>query len=197
VGASLPSFVLVTGNADKRAEAERILGFPLECVPLDLPELQALDLLEVLRAKGAEAFRRLRRPVVVEETGLELAALDGFPGPLVKWMLQAVGAAGIARVGLALGEPGVTARCALLWTDGNREVIGEGATRGTLVPPRGAGGFGWDPVFLPDGEERTYGELAAADKDRLGHRGRAWRDLLARTWQDAQAFRVSIQAEAR
>ena len=155
------AFTLVTGNADKRAEAERILGSPVEWVALDLPEPQSLDLLEVLRAKGLEAFRRLGRP-------------------LVKWMLQAVGAEGIARLGLALGEARVTARCALLWTDGAREVIGEGATAGTLVTPRGTGGFGWDPAFLPDGEARTYGELPAADKDRLGHRGRAWRDLLAK-----------------
>jgi non-canonical purine NTP pyrophosphatase (RdgB/HAM1 family) len=174
------AFTLVTGNADKRAEAERILGCAVEWVALDLPEPQSLDLLEVLRAKGAEAFRRLGRPLVVEETGLELAALNGFPGPLVKWMLQAVGAEGIARTGLALGEPHVTARCALLWTDGARQVIGEGATAGALVAPRGSGGFGWDPAFLPDGERRTYGELPAADKDRLGHRGRAWRDLLAK-----------------
>jgi non-canonical purine NTP pyrophosphatase (RdgB/HAM1 family) len=174
------SFTLVTGNPDKRAEAERIVGRPLDWVELDLPEPQSLDLLEVLRAKGGEAFRRLARPVVVEETGLELRALNGFPGPLVKWMLQAIGAEGMARTARALGEPRATARCALLWTDGEHETIGEGATHGELVEPRGAGGFGWDPVFLPAGEERTYGELPAADKDRLGHRGRAWRDLLAK-----------------
>ena len=173
-------FTLVTGNSDKRLEAERILGRVVDCVPLDLPEPQSLDRFEVLRAKGAEAFRELRRAVVVEETGLELAALNGFPGPLVKWMLAAIGPAGIARTALALGDARVTARCALLWTDGAREVIGEGTTEGTLVEPRGAGGFGWDPAFLPNGEQRTYGELSAADKDRLGHRGRAWRDLLTK-----------------
>ena len=174
------AFILVTGNPDKRVEAERILGHPVDCAALDLPETQSLDLLAVLREKAAEAWRRLGRPLVVEETGLELAALNGFPGPLVKWMLLAVGAEGIARSALALGEPRVTARCALLWTDGEREVLGEGATEGTLVPPRGGGGFGWDPVFLPDGEQRTYGELPPAEKDRLGHRGRAWRDLMAK-----------------
>jgi non-canonical purine NTP pyrophosphatase (RdgB/HAM1 family) len=176
----LSRFTLVTGNPDKRKEAERILGFAVDCAPLDLPEPQSLDLIEVLRAKGVEAFRRLSRPVVVEETGLELAALNGFPGPLVKWMLEAVGAEGIARTALALADARVTARCALLWTDGAHEVIGDGRTAGRLVPPRGGGGFGWDPVFLPDGETLTYGELAAEVKDRIGHRGRAWRDLLAK-----------------
>ncbi len=178
--AAIPAFTLVTGNPDKRLEAERILGRQIDCAAIDLPEPQSLDFLEVVRAKAAEAFRRLGTPVVVEEAGLELSALNGFPGPLVKWMLEAVGAGGIAHTALALGEPRATARCLLLWTDGAREVIGEGTTTGTLVEPRGSGGFGWDPAFLPDGEERTYGELPGADKDRLSHRGRAWRDLLAK-----------------
>jgi XTP/dITP diphosphohydrolase len=73
------------------------------------------------------------------------------------------------------------ARCMTLYCDGEREVVGEGVERGTLVlPPRGDGGFGWDPVFLSEGESRTYGELPAGDKDRIGHRGEAWRDLKAK-----------------
>jgi XTP/dITP diphosphohydrolase len=179
---TLPPFTLVTGNAGKRAEAERILGRSIDCLAVDLPEIQSLDLHEVLRAKLDEAWRRLGRPVVVEETGLELSALGGFPGPLVRWLLEAVGAAGIARLGLALGDAGVTARCALAYTvDGGEPVIAEGATEGTLVlPPRGTHGFGWDPVFLPAGERSTYGELSAAEKDQIGHRGRAWRALAAK-----------------
>jgi non-canonical purine NTP pyrophosphatase (RdgB/HAM1 family) len=172
--------VLVTGNPGKLTEAERILGRGLAAVAVDLPEIQSLDLLEVLAAKGEEAWRRLRRPLVVEETGLGLAALRGFPGPLVRWMLEAVGAEGIARTALALGEPRAEARCALLYTDGARQVIAEGTTAGELVlPPRGGGGFGWDPIFQPAGEPRTYGELPPEVKDAIGHRGRAWRALVA------------------
>lgn len=193
------SYVLVTGNPDKALEAERILGRRPEVESLDLPEIQSLDLEEVLRAKAREARRRLRRPVVVEETGLELSALGGFPGPLVKWMLEAVGAEGVARTGLALGDPGVAAVCALGYLDGydagddageaaedaaeddrdgERFLVGRGRTEGELVlPPRGGLGFGWDPVFRPEGEERTYAELPPAEKDRIGHRGRAWRDF--------------------
>ncbi len=171
-----PAFTLVTGNDNKRVEAERILGCRLECEPLDLPEIQSLDLLAVLRAKGEEAWRRLRRPVVVEETGLELAAFGGFPGPLVKWMLDAVGPGGIARAAHALGDPRATACCALIYFDGEAAVTGEGETRGELVlEPRGERGFGWDPVFVPEGRQETYAELGSEVKDRIGHRGRAWR----------------------
>ena len=172
-------WVLVTGNPDKRREAERILGRAVPTVALDLPELQSDQLAEVLHAKAEEAWCRLRRPVVVEETGLELDSLRGFPGPLVKWMLLAVGAEGIARVALAQGTAGAVARCALELRHGGGSVVAEGSTRGELVlPARGAGGFGWDPVFQPAGETRTYGELPAEIKDRIGHRGRAWRALL-------------------
>ncbi len=172
------AFTLVTGNRNKLIEAERILGVKLECEPVDLPEIQSLDILEVLRAKGEEAFRRLRRPVVVEETGLELAALGGFPGPLVKWMLEAIGPGGIARTAHALGDPRATARCALIYLDGETEQIAEGDTRGELVlEARGDGGFGWDPVFVPEGRRETYAELGSSVKDRLGHRGKAWRRL--------------------
>jgi non-canonical purine NTP pyrophosphatase (RdgB/HAM1 family) len=184
-------FVLVTGNPGKLAEARRLAGAGLEGVAVDLPEIQSLDLEAVLRAKAEEAWRRIGRPLVVEEAGLGLAALNGFPGPLVKWMLDAVGAEGIARTAAALGDARAVARCALLYTDGDRVVIAQGATEGRLVlPPRGAHGFGWDPVFLPDvgpdigpdagpdGRARTFGELAGAEKDAISHRGRAWRALL-------------------
>ena len=171
-------FTLVTGNRNKLMEAERILGRRLSCEPLDLPEIQSLDLFAVLRAKGEEAWRRLRRPVVVEETGLSLDALGGFPGPLVKWMLEAVGAAGIARTAHALGDPRATASCALIYRDRETTLVAEGKTRGTLVrEPRGNDGFGWDPVFAPEGRRETYAELGSEAKDRLGHRGMAWREL--------------------
>ena len=179
-GANRLPFVFVTGNPGKRVEAERLTGARLETVEMDLPEIQSLDLAEILEHKAEEAWRRLRRPLVVEETGLYLAAWRGFPGPLVRWMLEAAGAQGIARSAIAVGEPRAAARCALLYRDGKRSISAEGETHGRLVlPPRGEQGFGWDPVFEPDGETRTYGELGAEEKDQIGHRGRAWRALLA------------------
>jgi non-canonical purine NTP pyrophosphatase (RdgB/HAM1 family) len=175
---SLPPFVVVTGNPGKLREVERLLGYRPDHAGLDLPEIQSLDLVEVLRAKADEAWRRLERPLVVDETGLALAALEGFPGPLVKWMLTAVGAAGISRVAHRLGDPRATACCALLYRDAGREVVARAEVPGRLAAaPRGSDGFGWDPIFVPDGQDKTYAEMDAAEKDRCGHRGSAWRDL--------------------
>jgi non-canonical purine NTP pyrophosphatase (RdgB/HAM1 family) len=175
----LQGVVLVTGNLGKLAEARRLCGADLEAVEIDLPEIQSLDLVAVLRAKGEEAFRLLHRPLIVEETGLELAAMAGFPGPLVKWMLKAVGPEGIARAAITLGDDRVTARCALLYLRAGREVVAVGETPGRVtLPPRGDRGFGWDPIFVPKGEEKTYAQLHPQEKDLLSHRGRAWRALL-------------------
>lgn len=176
----MTAFTLVTGNPDKVREAERILGFRPDLVDVDLPEIQSLDIRQVLEAKAEEAWRRLGRPLVVEETGLYLDALGGFPGPLIRWMLAAVGPAGLARLAQALGDPRATARCLLLYRDAERTVVAEGRVDGALVAePRGAAGFGWDVVFRPHDGELTFAELPPAEKDQTGHRGRAWRALLA------------------
>ncbi len=175
----LSPFVLVTGNPGKLIEARRLAGFDFDAVAVDLPEIQSLSYEEIVREKAAEAWRRLGVPLVVEEAGLGLAALNGFPGPLVKWMLEAAGPERIARTGIALGGARATASCLLLYKDGDREILARGETLGTLVSPgRGTNGFGFDPVFLPDGSDLTYGELDGAEKDASSHRGKAWREML-------------------
>jgi XTP/dITP diphosphohydrolase len=172
-------FVLVTGNLGKIAEARLALGGDVETVLADLPEIQSLDYLEVVRAKAAEAWRQVGRPLIVEEAGLDLPALNGFPGPLVKWMLEAVGAEGLAQAAAYLGDINATARCFLLYKDGDQELIAEGRTDGTLIPHgRGTHGFGWDPVFLPDGGTHTFAELTGPEKGAVSHRGKAWREMV-------------------
>ena len=186
--------LLVTGNPGKLAEARRIVaaaggGFELESVALDLPEIQSLDFGEVLDAKLAAARETLQRAdssIVVEEAGLELAAMNGFPGPLVRWMLDAVGAEGIARAAHALGDVRARAAALLAWSDGSRTIVVKGECAGELVhPPRGDRGFGFDPIFRPEGESHTFGELRDEEKDALSHRGRAWRNLLERLRKDS------------
>jgi non-canonical purine NTP pyrophosphatase (RdgB/HAM1 family) len=175
----LESATLVTGNTGKVTELQRICDIEMAHEPVDLPEIQELDLITVLRAKTREAYRHLGRPVIVDETGLEMTGLNSFPGPLIKWLLQSIGAEGLGKLGQSIGDERIVAHCAVMYFDGEREVIGEGRTSGCLVsPPRGDDGFGWDPVFLPDGEEFTYAEMSSERKDEIGHRGQAWRALL-------------------
>jgi XTP/dITP diphosphohydrolase len=96
-------------------------------------------------------------------------------------MLEAIGAEGVAELAGASGDPAALATCALLYRSAACSILAVGSTAGRLVlPPRGERGFGWDPVFEEPASAQTYGELADADKDRLGHRGKAWRSFAAK-----------------
>jgi len=172
----LDDFVFVTSNLGKLREAEAVLGCTIDHSALDLIEIQSLDLVEVVRDKAARAWQELRRPVLVEDTGLELAGLGGFPGPLVRWLLASVGPVGICRIAQCFGDPRATARCIVCATDGSAEVFGEGVVQGTIAAePRGENGFGWDTAFIPDdGDGRTYGEMTEDEKNLISHRRKAF-----------------------
>jgi len=180
----LEDLVFVTSNLGKLREAEAVLGRSLDHRGLDLPELQTLDLEEVVRDKARSAWKQLQRPVLVEDTSLELAGLGGFPGPLIRWLLVSVGPKGICRISGCFDDRRATARCLICATDGSVEVFGEGVVEGTIAPsPRGEGGFGWDSAFVPSGGDgRSYGEMNEDEKNLLSHRHKAFialRDALA------------------
>jgi XTP/dITP diphosphohydrolase len=176
--------VFVTTNEHKRREAQAILGVELEGAALgDLPEIQALDVAEVAAEKALRAYDALgapEHPVLVEDSGLVVEAWNGLPGALTKWFVASVGNEGILRM-LAGGDRSARAVCAVALADVDGEVrIFWGEVAGTLAPePRGAGGFGWDPIFIPEGGGLTYAQMGAA-KNEDSHRTRALR--AARGW---------------
>jgi len=177
----LADLVFVTSNLGKLREAERVLGAKLDHQALDLVEIQSLDLEEIVRCKARTAYERIHRPVLVEDTSLELAGLAGFPGPLVRWLLVSVGPAGIARLAHAFADPRAVARCLACAFDGGDEVVGTGVVHGIIAAePRGRKGFGWDSVFAPDdGDGLTYGEMSPTRKNATSHRKKALESLRA------------------
>jgi len=184
----LERLVFVTSSEAKHREAQDILGRPIDRVTLDLVEPQGLDVVEVAREKARLAAILLGRPVLVEDTSLELVALGGFPGPLVRWLLAAAGPAVIARMLDPFPVRDAVARCAAVVRDGEQEWIGVGEALGEIVADaRGAGGFGWDVVFAPEwGGGRTYAEMTAAEKNSRSHRRLAFEALRERLSTDSQ-----------
>jgi non-canonical purine NTP pyrophosphatase (RdgB/HAM1 family) len=168
----LTGLTFVTSSPHKHREAEAILGVRMRRVALDLPEPQGLDVVAVARDKARAAYGLLGRPVVVEDTSLELAALGGFPGPLVRWLLESAGPAALSRMLDGFDDRSARARCAAVVLDGAREWLGVGEVTGTIAAePRGQGGFGWDVVFAPEwAGGRTYAELPAEEKNARSHR---------------------------
>ena len=173
------TWAFVTGNLDKHREAEAILGRPLERIELDLPEIQATTTRDVALVKARAAFAALGRPVIVEDAGFELAALAGFPGPFIKYWEQLGGLASICRAVDGLGDRRAAAVCVLALCDDREARVVEGRIEGTVsASPRGDNGFGWDAIFIPEGHQRTFGEMTAQEKGSISHRRRAW-DALA------------------
>ena len=169
------TWVFVTGNANKHREAEAILGRPLERIELELPEIQAATTRDVALTKAKAAFALLSRPVIVEDAGFELTALGGFPGPFIKYWEQLGGLVTICKTADGLVDRGAVAVCVLGLCDASGARVVEGRIRGTISgEPRGAHGFGWDAIFIPDGHERTFGEMTAAEKSAMSHRRHAW-----------------------
>ncbi len=178
----MPSgWVFVTSNDNKWREAQRILGYALERIELDLDEVQAESVSAVALAKATAAYQRLGRPVIVEDAGVELNGLGGFPGPFIKYWEKLGGLESICRAADGLGDRRVRAVCALgICSSAGSEVV-EGAVEGILaLHPRGDHGFGWDAIFVPKGEGRTFGEMSDAEKDARSHRRKAWELLRER-----------------
>ena len=187
-------FVLATANPDKAREIIEVLsadGDGIEIEPRD-PSLPDVDetgatLEENARIKAKAISDATGRPAIADDTGLEVDALGGEPG-VHSARFAGEGATYADNVEKLLGRlHGIegaarTARFATVaiarWPDG-REVAALGTVEGTIATsPRGNGGFGYDPVFVPDEcDGRTFAELSPSEKHAVSHRGRAFRTL--------------------
>ena len=185
---------MASRNRKKLAELHRVLdgaGVALTLLGLDdvapfdeAPETGA-TFEENALAKARDAFRATGLACVADDSGLEVDALNGMPGVLsARWS----GRHGddLANTSLLLGQlqdvpdsrrgAAFVSACALVYRagDAQKETVVRGVWTGSIVrEPRGDGGFGYDPVFLPSGSSRTAAELSPEEKDAVSHRGRA------------------------
>lgn len=160
-----PSITFVTGNQKKVEWMQKFLTVPLEHAKVDLPELQSLDIREVVTHKAQEAYRQLQRPIIVEDTALVFLAFGQLPGPLVKWFLTQIGNEGMCR--MLHGETdrrGVAQVCYAIYDGEHMELFYNERTGIIPEEPRGDLGFGWDPIFIPDGQPKTWGEMTEAEQ---------------------------------
>jgi non-canonical purine NTP pyrophosphatase (RdgB/HAM1 family) len=170
--------ILVSSNPRKGIEAERILGQPVLRVSLSLPEIQAATVEEITRYKLETAKSKGYARLIVEDVSLGFDELGNFPGPYVRWLLEAAGGSGLAAIAYALTNRAARAQCCVGYWDGKRVRLFVGETVGEiLVKPRGERVFGWDAWFQPAGSNKTFAEMTPEEKDALSHRGLAYRKL--------------------
>jgi XTP/dITP diphosphohydrolase len=181
--------VLATRNPHKLREFAALLdGVELEPLPdrVELPPETGATFTENALPKARTAARATGRLAFADDSGIEAVALDGAPGVRSARFAGdgATDADNLARlVAEAPVGSGLAYVCviALVDPESGEERTFEGRCTGTMAPaPRGAGGFGYDPIFIPDDRDdgRTMAELTQAEKDAISHRGRAARALL-------------------
>ena len=167
----------VTSNKNKFREAERILGMKLKRYDAGMKELQSMDVEEVAVDKARKAYAKIRKPLIVEDTGLCIAALNGFPGALSSWVETSIGNDGICGMVRGKGRQAYAETCAVFF-DGKSIKAFTGRTSGTIIShPKGKNGFGWDYIFRPNGGRKVYAEMTMDEKNRISHRGKAFSQM--------------------
>ncbi len=177
--------VLATANVDKAAEIAALVGGRFELVPRPADVAEVAETESTLegnaRLKAVALAKATGMAALADDTGLEVAALGGAPGVYAARYAgaHATYADNVEKLlreleGVADRSARFRTVIAVAFPDG-RELLAEGATDGVIAEtPRGARGFGYDPVFIPlDGDGRTFAEMSAAEKHAVSHRGRA------------------------
>jgi XTP/dITP diphosphohydrolase len=184
--------VLATRNEHKLRELAALMRpYELDLLPPDveLPPETGTTFADNAIGKARAAAAATGRAAIADDSGIEAAALGGAPGV---WSARYAGEHATDEENLAKllhevppdGDTRVAYVCAIAYAEpGGREQVVHGRCEGTLThEPRGSGGFGYDPAFVPDdypGDDRTMAELSRDEKDAISHRGRAARELRA------------------
>ena len=169
---------LVTGNVNKLKEWQAIMPshIELDSVDVDLTEIQSGDPEVIVADKLRRAYEHVGLPVIVEDVDAGLDKLNGLPGPFIKFFNEKLGKDALYKLAGSEGER-ATVACTAGYYNGTEMIIVRGEVRGTVVAPRGDS-FGFDIVFVPEGETLTYAEMSKEKKNSLSHRQKAIRMLV-------------------
>jgi non-canonical purine NTP pyrophosphatase (RdgB/HAM1 family) len=166
----MKQLTFITGNATKVEHLNKYLGFSLGQMKLDVPEIQSLDLEEVAAEKAKAAFQILGSPVLVEDTALTFLALNGLPGPLVKWFLESIGNDGLTQLLLGYNDKRAVAETCFALCDEGGVKLFKGSCDGFVADSPRGDGYGWDPVFIPKGSELTWAEFPPTEQKGVSMR---------------------------
>lgn len=170
-----------TGNVHKFNEARVLLSeFKVSVAMLKVKtlEIQDSNIENIAVASVLDAVRRSRLPMFVEDAGLFIKALKGFPGPYSSFVFQTIGTKGILKLLKGISRQDAYFHSVVAFCKPNmKPVVFHGKVEGKIInKERGEGGFGFDPIFAPlKGDGRTFAEMLVEDKNRFSHRAQAVR----------------------
>lgn len=158
--------IFITGNQHKADYLSRQLGIDIDHKKIDLDELQSTDLRFIVEHKLRQAYKIVKRPIVVEDVSLAFNALGGLPGPFIKWFLDNTGAEACCRMLDGFDDRTAVIRCAFGYFDGVRLEIFESELPGSISDhPRGENGFGFDVFFIGEGYDITRAEMSQEENE--------------------------------
>jgi XTP/dITP diphosphohydrolase len=171
-----------TSNNHKFKEARFALrGFDVVVrrLPTKGQEMQHDEVAEIAKHSAREAFERFRRPLFVEDTGLFVPSLNGFPGPYAAYVNRTLGPESLPRLLRGASRRDAEFVSAVAYTcESPRVKLFMGRLGGEIAPrPRGSNGFGFDPVFVPEGSALTLAEMSLEEKSAISHRSKAIKAL--------------------
>lgn len=160
-------------NQHKFEEAKEILssyGIRLKFLNYKTIEIQSNSLFEIAKQKSLDAYSKCKKPVIIEDDGLFIDSLGGFPGPYSSYVFKTIGNAGVIKL---LKKDRRAKFCAIIsYCDKTKQPMQfQGVTKGAISKKPRGGGWGYDPIFVPKEKTKTYGEMT--EKNTISHRYRA------------------------
>lgn len=179
---SKDSLVLVTQNKHKLAELRPLFqrfGVAFETTDLEKHEIRSNDVSKVALEAAKHAYAILKKPVVVDDTGLFITALEGFPGAYPGYVLDTIGKEGILKLMNEIENRNAKFVTAVGFVNESQSMTFMGEMEGTIAETiMGEGGFGYDPIFIPTGLSVTYAQLSFNEKVKISHRTKAFTQFL-------------------
>ena len=171
----LSELFFASSNEHKFQEAERILanlGMQINLFKTTLQEIQSNNLNDIAEKKAINAYDLIQKPVIIEDDGLFINTLNGFPGPYSSYVYDTIGNKGIMNL-LENSEVRDAKFVSIIgYCDSDCDVkLFESSIPGKISSIIEKGGWGYDPIFIPDGESKTYANVS--DKDKFSHRAAA------------------------
>ena len=162
----------VSSNLHKFEEAHRILlnlGLEISLFETKLEEIQSNSLSEIATRKALDAYSKVQKPVIIEDDGLFIDSLDGFPGPYSSYAYDTIGNKGIMSLLEKIESRNAKFVAIIAYCNGVDDIqLFESSILGKISLSIEEGGWGYDPIFIPDGESKTYANVS--DKDKFSHR---------------------------
>jgi XTP/dITP diphosphohydrolase len=179
---SRDKLVLVTQNPHKLKELTPLFKkykVEFDTTSLEKHEIRSESIEEIAQLAAKVAYETLQQPVVVDDTGFFVDSLNGFPGSYAGIILNFIGFEGILRLMTDKNERASVFKTAVGYFDGETLESFVGTMSGSVArESAGVGGFGYDPIFIPDGFTKTYAELTFDEKVSISHRTKAFEEFL-------------------